>query len=81
MLILSSRLIAAMSWATRCEMGAVDVTHGHEAVAAAAAALWPTAPVAGSPISAASTAAAPAAAIRQPPALRLCFCCRLGCSA
>ena len=34
MLISSARLIWLISWATRCEMGACDVTHGHEALAA-----------------------------------------------
>jgi hypothetical protein len=58
-------------------MGAVDVTHGHAVVVLAAAAPWPTAPVAGNAISAASAAAPPAAAIRDPPGPRLCFCCRL----
>jgi hypothetical protein len=56
-------------------MEAEEVTHGHEAVVLAAA--WPTAPVAGNAISAASAAAPPAAAIRHPPGRRLCFCCRL----
>src|ERR1035441_4692463 len=68
MLILSSRLIAAMSWAPRCETAAVDVTHGHEAVVLAAAASWPTAPAAGNAISTASAAAPPGGAIRHPPA-------------
>src|ERR1035437_5930712 len=76
MVILSSRLIAAMSWATRCETAAVDVTHGHEVVVLAAAASWPTAPVAGNAISTASAAAPPAAPLRPPPRPPPCPCCR-----
>ena len=35
MVILSARLIWLISWATRCAMGAWEVTHGQEVLAAA----------------------------------------------
>src|SRR5258705_9000770 len=61
MLISSARLIWPISWATRCEMGACDVTHGHEAPAAevneALAEAWPAAAVAGTASSATATPA------------------------
>ena len=59
MLISSARLIWLISWATRCEMGACDVTHGHEAPAAevseALAEAWLAAAVAGTASTAAAT--------------------------
>jgi hypothetical protein len=61
MVISSARLIWLISWATRCEMGARDVTHGHEALAAevseALAEAWPAAAVASTASSAATTPA------------------------
>src|SRR5258705_366934 len=35
MVILSARLIWLISWATRCAMGALEVTHGQDVLAAA----------------------------------------------
>ena len=59
MVILSARVIWLISCATRCEMGAVEVTHGHEVLAAAwVAEAWLAAAVAGTASSPASTAAA-----------------------
>jgi hypothetical protein len=59
MVILSARLIWLISWATRCEMGACDVTHGQEAPAAevseALAEAWLAAAVAGTASTAAAT--------------------------
>src|SRR5689334_416263 len=59
MLISSSRLIWPISWATRCEMGACDVTHGHDAPAATAALTeaWLAAAVAGTARSTTATQA------------------------
>jgi ADP-ribosylglycohydrolase len=63
MLISSARLIWLISWATRCETGACEVTHGHEAASAGAAAeAWLAAAVAGT---ASSTTAAQAASSRD----------------
>ena len=59
MVILSARLIWLISWATRWAMGAREVTHGHEVLAAARVAeAWLAAAVAGTASSPASAAAA-----------------------
>jgi hypothetical protein len=60
MVILSARLIWLISWATRCAMGAWEVTHGQEVLAVARFVLteaWLAAAVAGTASSAASAAA------------------------
>ena len=63
MLISSARLIWLISWATRCETGACDVTHGHEAASAdVSAEAWLAAAVAGT---ASSTTAAQAVSSRD----------------
>ena len=63
MVISSVRLIWLISWATRCETGARDVTHGHDAASAGAAAeAWLAAAVAGTP---SSTTATPAVSSRD----------------
>jgi hypothetical protein len=58
MLISSARLIWLISWATRCETGACDVTHGHEAASAdVGAETWLAAAVAGTASSTTATTA------------------------
>jgi hypothetical protein len=64
MVISSARLIWLISWATRCETGARDVTHGQVALAAGEAWL-PVAAAAAVAGTASSTTATPAVSKRD----------------